>query len=553
MNEGSFYVLSNACMNIFPTNARSIYSNTLTKPIKVRNVGVNSLWLALESVTIENSIIQYKNTDVKYDLLHFDMQSNKVSFSMPEKCFENADTFINFFSHNCKGKASKGKLLKDIKLINGFINIKTNGLYTLISSRFFRFLGFTDTEHVRVLGETHIDGRLKDYHGNYYVLCLPGQNRNLTADQPFDLNIFTPNLLKIISPNISSYECGGGYKNILCNIPLNHTLSAITFIPAVSKFFKLNSDCLNNISVKIVDEHDLPINFTIGPPTIIKLRFKEMMNDANNFYVQISNNDSADIFPDNSTSNFKSKLPKVINLENKWLLALASVYIPPNIINFSQPMNIIEISKRDGSNNSDDGTNSETVVLPVRRCTILEDLLTLLNTILGGSEILFYKIKGKVNVTIKNSNQNKEYKLKLHIKLACMLGFSQEKIKYESGEHVFITFLHKNNDKTSKYQFDDVPNLEFSIPSWLLLYCDIVSPTNMRHSAVSILKIIPIQNKSIHNLNGVFTEFTNLEYFPIQVDSFQTLSFQLRTHDGYFVHFDGNENVQLTLSFQKSI
>ena len=75
----------------------------------------------------------------------------------------------------------------------------------------------------------------------------------------------------------------------------------------------------------------------------------------------------------------------------------------------------------------------------------------------------------------------------------------------------------------------------------------------MGHSAVPILKIIPIQNKSIHNLNGVFTEFINLEYFPIHVDSLQTLSFQLRIHDGYFVHFEGNENVHLTLSFQKSI
>jgi len=70
--------------------------------------------MALESVTIENSIIQYKNTDVEYDLLHFDMSSNKISFSMPEKCFENAHTFLSFLSHNCKGKLSKGNYLKTL-------------------------------------------------------------------------------------------------------------------------------------------------------------------------------------------------------------------------------------------------------------------------------------------------------------------------------------------------------------------------------------------------------------------------------------------------------
>ena len=109
-----------------------------------------------------------------------------------------------------------------------------------------------------------------------------------------------------------------------------------------------------------------------------------------------------------------------------------------------------------------------------------------------------------------------------------MLGFSPAKLKYETDEHLLITFLHENECTISKYQFDELPNLEFSIPPWLLLYCDIVSPTNVGHSAVPILKIIPIQNKSIHNLNGTFTEFANLEYFPIHVDTFQTIRFQLR-------------------------
>jgi len=350
-----------------------------------------------------------------------------------------------------------------------------------------------------------------------------------------------------------SYECGGGYKNILCNVPLNHMSSAITFIPAVTQFFRVNSDFVNNISVKIVDENDIPINFTVGPPTIIKFRFKEMMNDNNNFYVQITNNDSVDIFPNNSPSYFKSKLPKVINLQDKWVIALVSIYLPPNIINFSNPMNVIEVIKIDKSNKPDDSISSKTLILPEKRFTMMDDLLSLLNTYLDESEITFYHSDGKVTVVAKNLSDIKECKLKLDNKLACMLGFSQEKLKYKTDEHVVITFLNENENKISEYRFDEVANLEFSIPPWLLLYCDIVSPTNVGHSAVPILKIIPIQNKSIHNLNGTFTEFANLEYFPIHVDTLQTLCFQLRAHDGHFVHFEGNENVQLTLSFRKSI
>ena len=103
------------------------------------------------------------------------------------------------------------------------------------------------------------------------------------------------------------------------------------------------------------------------------------------------------------------------------------------------------------------------------------------------------------------------------------------------------------------YYFENVPNLEFSIPPWFFLYCDIVTPTPFGHSSIPLLKIIPIENKDIHNLNGHFYDFDNFEYFPVQGDSIQILTFQLRSHDGHLVEFVGDGNVQLTLSFKKSI
>ncbi len=556
MNKGSFYILSNACMDIFPANTRSTFSNTLTKQFNVNNVGSNSLWLAVDSITIENSIIQYIRTDSEHDIISLkkcnivnNCDSTLITFSLPKRCFENKHTFLSFFSHECIGK-----VLYDVKLVNGYINIETDGEYVLISKRFYRFLGFTDTKKLWVLGKDLQDPRISKYYEKYYILDLGGNGRKIfSADQPFDLNIFTPNLLKIISPNITSYECGGGYKNIMSIIPLSHSSSAITFIPAVTKFFKVNSDFLTNISVKIVDENDIPINFTVGPPTITKFQFKEMSNNSNNFYVQTSNNDSTNVFPDNSPSYFKSKLPKAINLQDKWLVALVSIYLPPKIINFSNPMTVIEIIKSNISNVNEIGIPNEKIVLPTKRCATIEELVTLLNSHLSEKGIIFYYIQGKVRIEVETLNDTERYKLKLHNKLACMLGYSQEKLKHENDEHVVITFLSEDKKTFSMYQFDDAPNLEFSIPPWLFLYCNIVSPTNVGHLPVPILKIIPIQNKSIHKLNGVFTEFTNLEYFPTHANTFQTLSFQLRTHDGYFVHFDGNENVQLTLSFQKSI
>ena len=126
-----------------------------------------------------------------------------------------------------------------------------------------------------------------------------------------------------------------------------------------------------------------------------------MMNDNNNFYVQITNNDSVDIFPNNSPSYFKSKLSKVINLQDKWVIALVSIYLPPNIINFSKPMNVIEVIKIDKSNKPDDIISSKTLILPEKRFTMMDDLLSLLNTYLDESKITFYHSNGKVTVVAK--------------------------------------------------------------------------------------------------------------------------------------------------------
>ena len=62
MNEGVIYALSNSSTAIYPDNTRSDYINTLPRAIGVSKIGVNSIWLSLEAVAIENSIIPYKKS-----------------------------------------------------------------------------------------------------------------------------------------------------------------------------------------------------------------------------------------------------------------------------------------------------------------------------------------------------------------------------------------------------------------------------------------------------------------------------------------------------------
>ena len=137
----------------------------------------------------------------------------------------------------------------------------------------------------------------------------------MKADKAFDINLYKPNLIKVVSNNITPYPSGGGYKNITETLQLDHTKRCVTFTPKLPKLYRVNTNVLNNLSIELVNEHNLPINFVAGVPSIVKIRITNMDTIGNNFYIQASNTDSKDIFIENTCSSFRSRLPKEITLQ----------------------------------------------------------------------------------------------------------------------------------------------------------------------------------------------------------------------------------------------
>ena len=555
MNEGVIYTLSNSSMTIYPDNTRANYINTLPRTIGVSQVGASSIWLSLESVAIENSIIPYKKSE-EPDIITYD--EIYQTFFIPEQCFDDTNSFVSFLQRVCVNV-----VFKDIYLKNGVINIQTIGKLTLISPRFLRFLGFTEyntTNRILMLGDHYRDHRLKRYYGKYYNIDFGAQYNTLSANNPFDLNIYKPQLIKVISPSISKYVCGGGYKNVLSVIPLDHSKSALTFTPSINQYFRANTDFLSNIAIQFLDEYDRSINFSIGPPTIVKVRFKEMDNISDTFYVQISNVDSNNIYIENTHSSFVSKLPKSLQLREKWLVALTRIYLPPKILNIDNPMNILYLEIEPLENIKSSTKQIIKIEITPTLCSSIPDLLDLLNNSMSKSPVEFGKYDGKIQCIYKSEQHADEsYKLKLHTKLAGMMGFVQNKLLENRGIDEYITIPLSINNEINKhsthpqYLFEDVPNLEFSIPPWIFVYCDLVKPSIVGHTSVPLLKIIPIERKSVNNLVGRYYEFNTLEYFELENNTFQTVSIHLQTHDGHFVNFKDGASVQLTLSFSKSI
>ena len=299
----------------------------------------------------------------------------------------------------------------------------------MISPRFLRFLGFTEyntTNKILKLGDHYFDHRLKRYYGKFYNIDFGAQYNTLSANNLLDLNIYKPQLIKVISPSISKYVCGGAYNNVLSVIPLDHSKSALTFTPSINQYFRANTDFLSNIAIQFLDEYDRSINFSIGPPSIVKVRFNEMDNISDTFYVQISNVDSNNIYIENTHSSFVSKPPKSIQLGEKWLVAISRICLPPKILNIDNPMNIIYLEIESLEKIKSSTKQVIKIGITPTLCSSIPDLLGVLNNSMSKSPVEFRKYEGKIQCIYKAGRHvDESYKLKLHTKLAGMMGFVQ--------------------------------------------------------------------------------------------------------------------------------
>ena len=59
--------------------------------------------------------------------------------------------------------------------------------------------------------------------------------------------------------------------------------------------------------------------------------------------MQLSSNDSRDVYPDNTSHNFKSVLPKMLELNDSWKVALSKLFIPRSILNLCPPFDYITV------------------------------------------------------------------------------------------------------------------------------------------------------------------------------------------------------------------
>lgn len=249
-----------------------------------------------------------------------------------------------------------------------------------------------------------------------------------------------------------------------------------------------------------------------------------MMEDS--FYLTLLSNSSIDYFPQNTTANFITKLPKTIELEGEWVVGLVEFHYPCAIFNVQERENNLYIKKKtivegDYEPNDEDSLISVEYISQIPAFTYdnINNLLKAFNE----NNLLHNNVRLQVDeklklVTVKKLNNNIS-SLILSPALNIQLGYEP-----------YTNLIQK---ACAKYPF----NLQLGLPSQLFIYSDIVHPQMVGDVMASLIRIIPLDvSKYIYGAYKMHI-LPHIHYLPIMRREFDTIEIDIRTGTGNKVPF----------------
>ena len=249
-----------------------------------------------------------------------------------------------------------------------------------------------------------------------------------------------------------------------------------------------------------------------------------MNSNGEGFYITLPNDSSKELFPENTPSEYTTKLPRWIHLSGQWEIGLHSIAYTRQYIaqHLDEPISFAY----SGGN----GKGGKMKKYP----TTVYEYITNINKSLKESphvsdkEIEFkFELNGKITIAISQG-----YKVSLRREQAIALGFLnvddsaevKEIAKTETG--LYEANLHRETN--------------------IYVYCDIVQPQIVGDKMASLLGIVPCE-KTVETYEKIYAG-ENIRYMPVQIKSFQNIKVHLRSSTNESIPFDyGRASITLHL------
>ena len=245
-----------------------------------------------------------------------------------------------------------------------------------------------------------------------------------------------------------------------------------------------------------------------------------MNTEPHDFYITLPSDTSTDTFPNNTPSEYTTKLSQRIELNGKWEVALHSVsYVK---------WNTIKLNGESVHYVTNDGTKKTGSLLKDYYESVKEYVAAMNASILDADKekITFAFHSGKVTITLESG-----YSVHLRKEQAIILGFltfnDSDIVKKitttETGS--YVANLHR---ETSMY-----------------IYCDIIEPQIVGNKTVPLLDAIWDKEKGKREITH---SIENLHYVPVRTKSFEEVKVLLRSSTNEPISFE-HGHTSITLHF----
>jgi hypothetical protein len=248
------------------------------------------------------------------------------------------------------------------------------------------------------------------------------------------------------------------------------------------------------------------------------------------FYLVLPSNSSFDFYPHNTLTNYTTRLPNDVELNDDWEVGLEEIQYTHSWPSF-QLNDVVKFAYASKYENSEEGVinwyhHIVDVGYYADKGELISSMEKALPTNEGGKVIMSWnKITDVVTMQVDEGAM-----VKLSPKLQELLGFNKRGDVFSKGVYFSLADGTLNQDITALY-----------------VYCDLIRPRVVGDSRVSLLRPVPVTGD--HNKN-VFLSFTNIHYLPLNTFSFNSVEIDIRDDTGKHIPF-GKGRTVVTLHFRK--
>jgi len=215
------------------------------------------------------------------------------------------------------------------------------------------------------------------------------------------------------------------------------------------------------------------------------------------------------IYPNNTTSQFITKLPKHFDLTGDWIVSLKEISVPIALVNIAA--NTYKFEIRDTASN----TTTERQTMPPSTHVNISTIIMEVNKL----------IKPRFGISLKPQMVNHRrwvrfelasarYSLRLNGPLSQLLGFS--------AGRVFVRGRNTAEKPPKLPGIDQIHNL--------YVYCDIVENVIVGDSSTPLLRIVEVTRDE--SRTRIHTMINTPLFVPIQKKSFDTIAIWIMTNEG---------------------